>query len=488
MSKDVPYFNRLICMGLTSEQRNLFPVLGNATKSGYHLIPIYTQNSFKGNSIPSMDRGFKLKARPLGLQHRSIMRIISALFAICFLANISAAYSQGKSDPHVILISLDGFRYDYVERFQPENLKKFIADGVAANSLIPSFPSKTFPNHYTIATGMRPEKHGIVDNSFYSAERNTEYKINKREEVTDGTWYAGTPLWVLAEQNGMKAASYFFVGSEAAIQDVRPTYYYDYDGSVNNLTRVSKVFEWLQLPDSLRPRMITMYFSDMDDLGHRFGPSNDLQLSTRLNQLDRELGALFEGVKSLDLDVNIIIVSDHGMKDVSLENRIPLENLLNGVKARVVNSGALAHIYLEDPSQKAKVLDELSNKKGAFKVVDPIKKEYYKDLSSFGDRIGDILILADLGSYLVDTEAYLEVVARRMRIDQSDLRGEHGFSSEYPEMHGIFYANGPQIHSKMTINSFDNIHIYPLICKVLGLPVPEEVQGELSVLEPILKY
>jgi hypothetical protein len=175
------------------------------------------------------------------------------------------------------------------------------------------------------------------------------------------------------------------------------------------------------------------------------------------------------------------------MQDVNLANRIPLDKLLNGIPARVVNSGALAHLYLEDPSQKAKILTELSQKKGAFKVVDPKELEYYKDLSLYGDRIGDLLILADLGSYLVETEASLEVLARRMQIDDTDFRGEHGFSPEYPEMHGIFYANGPQIKSDMTINSFDNIHIYPLICKILGLPVPAEVQGDLAVLVPILK-
>jgi predicted AlkP superfamily pyrophosphatase or phosphodiesterase len=233
--------------------------------------------------------------------------------------------------------------------------------------------------------------------------------------------------------------------------------------------------------------MITMYFSDMDDIGHRYGPSNDAQISARLTQLDRELGALFEGVKSLDLDVTIIIVSDHGMQDVKLVNRIPLDKLLDGVPARVVNSGALAHLYLDDPSKKTQILSELSKKKGAFKIVDPKKLEYYKDLSQYGDRIGNLLILADLGSYLVDTEASLEVLARRMQIDDTDFRGEHGFSPEYPEMHGIFYANGPQIKSDMTINSFENIHIYPLICKILGLPIPTEVQGDLAVLDPILK-
>jgi predicted AlkP superfamily pyrophosphatase or phosphodiesterase len=415
------------------------------------------------------------------------MRKLLSIFSICLLFISNPSMSQEKSDPHVILISLDGFRYDYVERFQPENLQKFIASGVAANSLIPSFPTKTFPNHYTIATGLRPEHHGIVDNSFYNPIKNDTYKINKRELVVDGSWYGGTPLWVLAEQNGMKAASYFFVGSEADVQSIRPSYYYDYDGRVNNLTRVSKVFEWLQMPDSIRPRMITMYFSDMDDVGHGYGANNDAQLSKRLAQLDRELGALFEGVKSLNQDVNIIIVSDHGMADVPLENYIALDGITKNISGKVVNSGALAHIYLDDPKDKEKVIEEIKKKAVGFKVFDPADGEYYKDVSVYGDRIGDVIVLADLGYYFIDNEEYREVVSRRMRIDETSVKGTHGYSQEYPEMHGIFYAQGPHIKSGMTIDSFDNIHIYPLICKILGLPIPEDIDGKLEVLEKILK-
>jgi predicted AlkP superfamily pyrophosphatase or phosphodiesterase len=415
------------------------------------------------------------------------MKQFSTFFTICFCIIHSLAFGQEKKDPHVILISLDGFRYDYVTRFKPENLTRFIENGVKAESLIPSFPTKTFPNHYTIATGLRPEHHGIVDNSFYDPIKNDIYRINSRDLVIDGSWYGGTPLWVLAEKNGMKAASYFFVGSEADVQGIRPSYYYDYDGKVNNLTRVSKVFEWLQMPDSIRPRMITMYFSDMDDVGHSYGAMNEIQLSTRLAQLDRELGALFEGVKSLDPEVNIIVVSDHGMADVPLENYIALDGITEQVSARVVNSGALAHIYLEDPKDKRKVIEQINKKAAGFTVFDPADKKYYQDLSAYGDRIGDVIVLADLGYYFIENEEYREVIARRMLMDETSVKGTHGYSQEYPEMHGIFYAQGPQLKSGLTIESFDNIHIFPLICKILGLPIPDNIDGKLEVLEPILK-
>jgi predicted AlkP superfamily pyrophosphatase or phosphodiesterase len=415
------------------------------------------------------------------------MKQFSTFFTICFCIIHSLAFGQEKKDPHVILISLDGFRYDYVTRFKPENLTRFIENGVKAESLIPSFPTKTFPNHYTIATGLRPEHHGIVDNSFYDPIKNDIYRINSRDLVIDGSWYGGTPLWVLAEKNGMKAASYFFVGSEADVQGIRPSYYYDYDGKVNNLTRVSKVFEWLQMPDSIRPRMITMYFSDMDDVGHSYGAMNDSQLSTRLARLDRELGTLFEGVKSLEQEVNIIIVSDHGMADVPLENYIALDGITEQISGRVVNSGALAHIYLEDPKDKRKVIEQINKKAAGFTVFDPADKKYYQDLSAYGDRIGDVIVLADLGYYFIENEEYREVIARRMLMDETSVKGTHGYSQEYPEMHGIFYAQGPQLKAGLTIESFDNVHIFPLICKILGLPIPDNIDGKLEVLEPILK-
>lgn len=410
-----------------------------------------------------------------------------SLFILLFLLVAFVAKAQNTAEPTVILISLDGFRYDYVERFQPENLTRFIREGVAAESLIPSFPTKTFPNHYTIATGLRPEHHGIVDNSFYDPSKGLTYGIRNRDIVTDGSWYGGTPLWVLAEQNGIPAASYFFVGSEADVQGVRPSYYFDYDGRVNNLTRVAQVFEWLQMPDSIRPRMITMYFSDMDDVGHGFGSSNDEKLDERLRALDGVLGALFEGVKSLDQEVNMIIVSDHGMADVTVESYIPLDQIMTGIAARVVNSGALAHIYLEDTAQKDQVIRSMRGKMKGYTVFDPTEGEYYQDLSVHGDRIGDIIVLAELGYYLMENEAYRAVISRRMSIDKTMVRGTHGYSQEYPEMHGIFYARGPHFKSGLQIPSFDNVHIYPLICEILGLPIPSDIDGKVEVLYPILK-
>ena len=192
------------------------------------------------------------------------------------LTTVNTAESIEK--PYIILISLDGFRHDYVDTYNPPHLSSFINEGSQAASLIPSFPTKTFPNHYTIATGMYPDNHGLLANSYYDYNKKKTYSIGNRETVTDGSFYKGTPLWVNANSTGMVTASYFFVGTEADIQGVHPTYYYNYDGKVTNQERVDQAIKWLEMPEETRPHLITLYFSDMDDTGHRYGPNNKEKL------------------------------------------------------------------------------------------------------------------------------------------------------------------------------------------------------------------
>lgn len=406
-------------------------------------------------------------------------------FLLAFLTLAFVSKAQEK-DQYVILISLDGYRYDYTERFQPENLNKFKAQGSAAEALIPSFPSKTFPNHYSIATGMKPENHGLVDNAFFDPVKDQVYVINNREIVQDGYWYGGTPIWVLAEQHGLTTASYFFVGTEAPVQGIQPTYFYNYDGNVPNLNRISKVFEWLLLPEEERPRLITLYFSDMDDIGHRYGPDNDEQLDKRLQRLDRELGALFEGLKSFDLDINVFIVSDHGMTRVPRENLLNLDHITEGIDAKVINNGALAHLYLNNPLELEEVFLKLNNIEGPFKAVKVEDKEYYKNIDTHRNSLGDLLILPDLGFYLATTVGMVGY-QNRAAMFKTDIFGEHGYAPGYSDMYGIFYANGPSIKEGLHIDKFQNIHVYPIICQILGLPIPKDIDGNLEVLRHILK-
>jgi predicted AlkP superfamily pyrophosphatase or phosphodiesterase len=404
-------------------------------------------------------------------------------FILLFLIFVGTALSaQDRNDqkPYLILISCDGYRYDYTERFNPPNISRFIEQGVAAASMISSFPSKTFPNHYTIATGLYPEHHGLVNNSFYDPARDREYRIRDREVVEDGTWYGGTPLWVNAEQNGLKAASYFFVGSEADIQGIRPSYYFRYEGSTPNEERVQQVIDWLKLPEETRPQLITLYFSSMDDTGHRYGPNDDEKLKKAILELDKVMGQLFDGVKATGLPVNMIIVSDHGMVDVGPDKLINLDPIAQDDQYRIVNNGALAHLYLKDGVEKKEVVTFLKDKAKHYTVYPIEDFPHYKDIDN--PRLGDIIVLPDYGYYLSDT--------RRIGLVQSGRfkqGGEHGFHPDFLEMHAIFYANGPAFKSGLRIPSFENIHVYPMICKVLGLPLPGQLDGMPEVLQGILK-
>ena len=194
-------------------------------------------------------------------------RVIFLLISFLWIFFLHDELHAPEKTPYVILISVDGLRSDYVEMFGAKNLEAFSNAGVWAESMLPVFPSSTFPNHYSIATGMYPKNHGIVSNEFYSRERNQWYSMKDKDAVTEGSWYGGEPIWSLVESAGMRSATYFWVGSEAEISGRRPTYYFDYDGKVSNQDRFDQAYEWLILPEGTRPNFISLYFSTVDQAG-----------------------------------------------------------------------------------------------------------------------------------------------------------------------------------------------------------------------------
>ena len=227
---------------------------------------------------------------------------------------------EQQDKPYLILISADGFRYDYAKKYKANTLIKLSEEGVRAEFMVPSYPSVTFPNHYSIATGMYPSHHGIVDNKFYDAKRNDFYIVGNRAKVEDGSWYEGTPLWVLAEQQHMLSASFYWVGSEAAIKGIRPTYYYNYTEKIDIDQRVQVVVNWLSLPADRRPHLITFYMPETDHAGHVFGPDSEV-MAKAVSFIDSALYKLTEGVKKTGLkNVNYIFLSDHGMTQVDTEH------------------------------------------------------------------------------------------------------------------------------------------------------------------------
>lgn len=402
-----------------------------------------------------------------------MLRVVISLF----LAFVSISCFGQR--PYVILVSFDGFRHDYVELYDLPNFKKFIKEGSAARALIPSFPSKTFPNHYTIVTGLYPGNHGLVDNTFYDRSRNTVYSMSQRDKVQDPYYYGGQPLWRLVQQHGMKSASYFWVGSEIPMEGLHPDYFYQYDGSVPFDSRVDKVLEWLSLPEIDRPRFITLYFSSPDHEAHEFGPLSP-ETRNAVHRADSLLGKLMSGLEKIEIPVNVILVSDHGMREMEMkrETFIFLDEVINTTskKIEVVSSGTQAHIYVANKLQADSLYEEIKQRERNFRIL---KKSAYKASWHYDHpRTGDLLLVADPGYFFRD--------GRNNRVEEEGVVkkfGVHGYDPDVVnDMWGIFYAKGPNVKQGLTIPAFHNVHIYPFIAKILGVPVPNGIDGKEEVL------
>ncbi len=376
--------------------------------------------------------------------------------------------------PYVILVSLDGFRYDYAKRYGARNLLALASRGASApEGMIPAYPSITFPNHYTIVTGLYPEHHGIVGNVFYDPARKQVYSYRDRSAVTDGTWYGGMPLWVLAEEQGMRAACFFWPGSEADIQGVRPSYYAKYRDKFPNVQRVEQVLAWLGLPAARRPHFITLYFSDTDLAGHMYGPDSS-QVADAVDEVDKELGKLSSGIKTLQLPVDEIVVSDHGMAKVE-GDWVNLGEL--GLDVSLLEDSEGQFLYAKSDADAEKILGLLQGKSKRFRVYR--RRQLPEHLHFDSDaRAGDPVI--------VETGPY-EVRVRADPAKPTPGRGAHGYDPAImPEMKATFIAAGPDIRRGVTVAPFENVNIYPLIAKILGLNIKGLKTGAIDgKLEPL---
>lgn len=377
--------------------------------------------------------------------------------------------------PYVIMISFDGFRHDYVDRVETPNFDRIARAGVRADGLIPIFPSKTFPNHYAIATGMYAENHGLIDNSFWDPEFQARYALGDRATVEDGRWYGGEPIWVTAETQGMVAATYFFVGSEAPVSGVRPSYYHIYDASIPNEARVDQVIEWLRLPEAERPHLVMLYFSDVDNAGHTHGP-DAAEVDEAVRAVDRALGRLLDGIESLPIRdrIHVILVSDHGMAALDTARAERLDAFVDLEGVRIFGNGPYATLWVGDSARVEAIRAALAAGLKHARVYrrDEIPERYrYKG----SRRVGDLLVLAEPG---------WQVYASNGRAWSG---GTHGYDPVSPLMHGIFFAMGPSIRAGVRIPAFENVHVYPLVAHLLGLRPNPAVDGRLDVLRPILR-
>ncbi|MCW3168649.1 ectonucleotide pyrophosphatase/phosphodiesterase [Chryseobacterium sp. 09-1422] len=419
-------------------------------------------------------------------------------FAILFLLTFTFSFSQNKIDtaqvvvsnrinseeakskPYVIMISTDGFRYDYAKKYNAVNLLKYSVQGVQAKAMIPSYPSITFPNHWSLITGLYPAHHGLVDNFFYDYQLKKNYAMNKKDIVEDGSWYGGVPLWALAEKQGMISASMQWVGSGSEAGGKRPTYYYPYHEKFTPSEKVDKVINWLKLPENQRPHFVSMYFPEVDGAGHHFGPEAK-ETETAVQLVDAAIGNLVEKVNQLGLkNVNFIFVSDHGMIQVDGGNPLEIPAvLLDKTRFDFYNSQTLLRVYVKNQDEVKSVFKELkASKTDDYEVYLDKKLPKYLHFATRDDRyhrIGQILLIPKA------PKVFLEK-------NQKTSSGKHGYDPKLvPEMKATFFAWGSAFKNNLIIDEFSNVNVYPLAAEILGLKPENKIDGKLKVLKETLK-
>jgi len=385
----------------------------------------------------------------------------------------NSAAAEGRH--YVVLVSLDGFRWDYVRRDGAAHLLALGRQGVwAPEGMLPSYPSLTFPNHFTIVTGLYPEHNGLVANGFYDPARQARYAMSDPKAVTDGSWYSGVPLWSLAESQGMRSACFFWPGSEAKIAGYRPSYYLHYDGRIDDAARVEQVLAWLRLPAAERPHFITLYFSEPDHEGHEFGP-DAAETKAAVRKVDALVGKLETGLDATGLPVDLVVVSDHGMAKTE-GGWITLDQFIN--LSGFETDGML--LYGKTEEDRERVYNQLKHVSSLFVVYR--RNNVPPDLHyNQNPREGDPVVIAT-GPYAIRAQGPISG-----NPDRPPTAGMHGFDPRsMPEMKAIFFAAGPDIVPGKTVAPFENVNLYPWIAHMLGLNAPKS-DGSLNILSGALR-
>ena len=406
------------------------------------------------------------------------------LYLVCGWPTLISAQAHVKDlKPTVILISIDGFRYDYFEKYAPPTLNRLARGGVRAKWMIPSFPTKTFPNHYTIATGLYPEHHGIIENNIWDFGK--KFSIDKTQRVEEPQWWWGEPIWVTAEKTGQRSAAYFFPGTNTKIEDILPSATRRYNGKVPNEMRVDKLLSWFDQLVATRPTMLTLYFSDTDDAGHEFGPDAE-ETKYAVWDVDADIARLMAGLKARKIDkkVNIIIVSDHGMAPVDQRNHIVMDDLfdINDEKIAdpILTTGEIWQIFPK-PGKEDYILGRLKSIQHAtcWRKKDIPGRLHYNE----GRRIAPIVCSSDEGWYMTDRE---RLDKDKDMPDFPRIKGAHGYDNRYQSMMATFVAYGPAFKKGYLAQPFENVEVYNIMCKILGLR-PAKNDGDLNHVRGMLR-
>lgn len=400
--------------------------------------------------------------------------LILSLFLIAFTSGCSQPAEKDRVP--LLLISIDGLKPSYLEKTDTPVLDSLIARGVLAESMIPVFPTSTFPNHYSLVTGLFTENTGVISNTMYDPDMERWFRLSDRSAVGDGRWYGGEPVWVTAETQDIRTAAMFWPGSEAEIKGVRPTRWSVYDGSIPYTSRADSVVKWLTLEDELRPEFITLYFSRVDSYGHRYGTASDSALSA-LTMVDGVLGYMIERLQEEGIwpNVDVLITSDHGMTDLSDDRVVILDEIIDLDDVNVINWSPVVMIQPLEGNKEA-VFEALKANENNYRVF---YKDDIPDRLRFKNhpRVPEIVLIADLG-WTVTSQSFYE---RR-----GLLAATHGFDNIHPEMHAFFMAVGPSFQNGKQTGTFEVVHLYELMCHLLGIE-PAENDGDLNKIRHILK-
>ena len=404
--------------------------------------------------------------------------ILFILVTLVVVTNILFSETP-KEKPYIILISFDGFRWDYTQRDLTPNLQKMADNGVAALSLKPVFPSKTFPNHYSIITGMYPENHGIIHNDFVDFFTGRRYKVGDTTSVRESKWYTGEAFWETAERQSITTASYFWPGSEVNLSYRRSTYVEYYEHERPYETRVAGVLNWLKLPEEKRPHFITLYFDATDTYGHEYGPDSP-EINWAIQRLDNILGMLLSGLEEMKFlhKTNIIVISDHGMTSVDGKRLINIEKILSGNQFNIQGYGPVMMLDCMD-EDKNLIYKKLQKQQANFDVY---LRENLPEFYHFSNHpfISPLILIANMGWTLVNNEIEAKLINRT-------IGGNHGYDNHHLDMHGIFYAMGPAFKKGYRSGTVWNIDIYPLLCNIFKIFPRQNIDGKLERIEFILK-
>jgi predicted AlkP superfamily pyrophosphatase or phosphodiesterase len=396
---------------------------------------------------------------------------------------LCGGFSRQAADlrPTVILISFDGWRWDYHTRVPVPHLQRLMARGVHAEGLIPGFPSKTFPNHYSIATGLYPGHHGIVANTIWDDDQRRMFMMARRDEVADARWWGGEPIWVTAERAGQKTAPFFWPGSEAPIDDRRPSYWIPYDVNMPASDRVRRVLELLDKPAAERPTLLTLYFEDTDSAGHDEGPDSQAVRDATI-RVDSYLGQLTDGLERRGLldRVNLVVVSDHGMSATSTTRVVRVDDYISLDDVMIVDINPTLGLYPK-PGKLEAVYRALRNAHPRLRVYRKAETPahwHYRD----HPRIPPIVGVVDDGWQIMRGATLADLIAGTT----TGGRGQHGYDPRAMSMRGIFVAAGPAFRQGVTVPAFENVHIYNMLARVLGL-TPSKNDGSDRVARRVLR-